>query len=208
MILYVGSSAESRDRVAAFHRGLKELGFIEGRDVAIEYRWAMGLPKSEAVSARVGWPIYRQEMVPALVATSAIAHLPQFARGQPPISLGGGFEKMPYEGVDPAADVVRINADHPFGVLDRRRAVGIIEPPPSWIRIEPCAMPRSLPFGGFWKKFGVCVSPPERFEEWVGVASHSFISYRTVGLVAIGLVDRPGTPPIGRRRPSGHSSAG
>jgi hypothetical protein len=37
--LHVGSSAESRDRVAAFHRGLKELGFI-GRDVAIEYRWA------------------------------------------------------------------------------------------------------------------------------------------------------------------------
>jgi putative tryptophan/tyrosine transport system substrate-binding protein len=38
--LHVGSSAESRDRVAAFQRGLKELGFIEGRDVAIEYRWA------------------------------------------------------------------------------------------------------------------------------------------------------------------------
>jgi putative ABC transport system substrate-binding protein len=38
--LYVGSSAESRDRVAAFHRGLKELGFVEGHNVAIEYRWA------------------------------------------------------------------------------------------------------------------------------------------------------------------------
>src|SRR5262249_41475958 len=38
--LHVGSSAESRDRVAAFHRGLKELGFVEGRNVSIEYRWA------------------------------------------------------------------------------------------------------------------------------------------------------------------------
>ncbi|TMJ66387.1 MAG: ABC transporter substrate-binding protein [Alphaproteobacteria bacterium] len=38
--LHIGSSAESRDRIAAFHRGLKELGFVEGRDVAIEYRWA------------------------------------------------------------------------------------------------------------------------------------------------------------------------
>jgi putative ABC transport system substrate-binding protein len=38
--LNVGASAESRDRVAAFHRGLKELGFDEGRNVAIEYRWA------------------------------------------------------------------------------------------------------------------------------------------------------------------------
>jgi putative ABC transport system substrate-binding protein len=34
------SSAESRDRLAAFHRGLKELGFEEGRNVAIESRWA------------------------------------------------------------------------------------------------------------------------------------------------------------------------
>src|SRR5712691_3583965 len=38
--LHVGSSAVSRDRVAAFHRGLKELDFVEGRNVAIEYRWA------------------------------------------------------------------------------------------------------------------------------------------------------------------------
>jgi putative tryptophan/tyrosine transport system substrate-binding protein len=38
--LHVGASAESRDRVAAFHRGLKELDIVEGRNVAIEYRWA------------------------------------------------------------------------------------------------------------------------------------------------------------------------
>jgi putative tryptophan/tyrosine transport system substrate-binding protein len=38
--LHVGTSAESRDRIAAFHRGLKELGFVEGRNVAVEYRWA------------------------------------------------------------------------------------------------------------------------------------------------------------------------
>src|SRR5262245_13001176 len=36
------SSAEGAYAVAAFHRGLKDLGYVEGDNVAIEYRWADG----------------------------------------------------------------------------------------------------------------------------------------------------------------------
>jgi putative ABC transport system substrate-binding protein len=41
---FVGSTSPGslRDAVAAFHRGLTEIGYAEGRNVAIEYRWAEG----------------------------------------------------------------------------------------------------------------------------------------------------------------------
>jgi putative tryptophan/tyrosine transport system substrate-binding protein len=38
--LYVGSPEPTSHLVAAFRKGLGQTGFVEGRDVAIEYRWA------------------------------------------------------------------------------------------------------------------------------------------------------------------------
>jgi putative tryptophan/tyrosine transport system substrate-binding protein len=41
-VLHSVSAAQWADRMVGFHRGLGEAGFAEGRNVAIEYRWAEG----------------------------------------------------------------------------------------------------------------------------------------------------------------------
>ena len=40
--LQSGSPGATAHMVGAFHSGLKEAGYVEGQNVAIEYRWAQG----------------------------------------------------------------------------------------------------------------------------------------------------------------------
>jgi putative tryptophan/tyrosine transport system substrate-binding protein len=39
-VLSTRSAADSANAIAAFHGGMKEIGFVEGQTVAVEYRWA------------------------------------------------------------------------------------------------------------------------------------------------------------------------
>jgi putative tryptophan/tyrosine transport system substrate-binding protein len=88
------SPEDSSDLVAAFREGLSESGFVEGRNVRIEFRWAQGhYDRLAALSAdlltRQVAVIVAPAMAPALAAKSATSIIPViFLTGADPIQFG------------------------------------------------------------------------------------------------------------------------
>ena len=86
------SLAEWAHAVAAFHNGLNETGYVEGRNVAIEYRWAEGqFDRLPALAAEL---VRRQ--VTALVTTggSVTARAAKSATTTIPIVFGVGIDPI------------------------------------------------------------------------------------------------------------------
>jgi len=80
--LHSGSPAPYAHLVGAFRQSLKEAGYVEGENVAIEYRWAEGhydrLPAlaAELVGRHVALIVAQGGDPPVLAAKSATATIP------------------------------------------------------------------------------------------------------------------------------------
>jgi putative ABC transport system substrate-binding protein len=94
-LLGTGSAAEWEHLVAAFRQGLSETGYVEGKSVAVQYRWADGqsarLPAlaSDLVARRVSVIAVAGGTAAVLAAKTATKNIPiVFAVGSDPISSG------------------------------------------------------------------------------------------------------------------------
>src|SRR3954452_8899490 len=92
--LYPGSPEPSSHLVAAFRKGLRQTGFVEGRDMAIEYRWAdaefIRLREAAADLVRSRVTVMAVPNGPAALAAKAVTRTTPiiFYTGVDPVRIG------------------------------------------------------------------------------------------------------------------------
>jgi ABC-type uncharacterized transport system substrate-binding protein len=86
------SPEDSGHLVAAFHQGLREAGFVEGKNIAVEYRWASG--QYDRLPPLAGDLVKRQVAVIAAVGGDVSAVAAKQATSTIPIVFGMGGDPI------------------------------------------------------------------------------------------------------------------
>ena len=93
--IHLTSLEQTREYLAAFHRGLGDAGYVEGKNIAIEYRWGQGqndrLPTlvAELVRRPVSVLVTLESTNAALAAKAATQTIPiLFMQGADPVRIG------------------------------------------------------------------------------------------------------------------------
>src|SRR4051812_17103578 len=93
--LHSGSPEPNARRLAGFRKGLSDAGFVEGKNVAIEFRWAQGKDErlrewgADLTRRRVAVIATLSSTTAAVAARAATSTFPIFFLGAaPPVELG------------------------------------------------------------------------------------------------------------------------
>ena len=93
--MHSGAAAGFVSEIAAFQRGLKDAGYVEGQNVALEFRWANSRPDvlpqlaSDLVQRRAAVIVTMGGNAPALAAKAATTTIPiVFNTGADPVRAG------------------------------------------------------------------------------------------------------------------------
>lgn len=93
--IHLTSAEETRDYLPAFRQGLDDAGYVEGRNIEIEYRWGQGrndrLPGliADLVQQQVSVIVTLESTLAALAAKKATQTIPVvFMQGADPVKIG------------------------------------------------------------------------------------------------------------------------
>ncbi len=95
-LLGIGTAESNADSLSGFHKGLAEAGFVDGRNLSIDMRWAkandparLGTLASELIGRRVAALIATGSALVAQAAKAATSNIPiLFANGSDPVKVG------------------------------------------------------------------------------------------------------------------------